>query len=103
MIRFQVYPAVKKVKFTCIVCEKPNREKTLRAECTLNPFNVDASGIPLSPNAVAQQSRDMVDRSASRFLAKPVCLSCENKMTYRERKIFLADRARIYANNEKAQ
>lgn len=82
-VTFQCYPASRQLTFTCTKCGKPKRKRTLKAACTVNPFNRDASGMVLGPAEVAEQSRQKVAEQVERFMQEPVCVRCEGDMGYR--------------------
>ena len=92
---FRAYPATRVVNFTCAICNKPGRRKTLKVECTVNPFNLDESGRVLTPKEVAQQSRDKLAVMVSEFMAKPVCASCHGELSYADAKALTSERLTI--------
>ena len=81
-VHFQSYPYAKTVRFKCSHCGKTGRTKTIKNECTVNPFNKGDDGHVLNPDEVRQQSRNLVERDVLRFLKEPVCSACEKQMSY---------------------
>jgi len=84
---FQSYPYSAQAKFDCPECGKKNRIRSFRAECTLNPFNKDESGNVRGPGEVMAQSRAYAFAKRDEFMKRPICLSCENKLSYVERNV----------------
>lgn len=86
---FQSYPySVRKV-FTCAHCGKPKRTRTFTAECTLNPWNTEAT----TPAEVRQQSKRRATEAADRFMVEPWCSSCEGELSWKDREDLRARRS----------
>ena len=92
LMKFRGYSASKTVRFTCTNCGKAGRTKTIKHECTVNPFNRNENGEIRTPDEVKAQSRELVKRDMERFLREPVCAACEGHMTYGERRSLRARR-----------
>jgi len=82
---FRAMPASKSITFDCPACLKTRRKRTFRAECTVNPFNCHPDGTQRSPREVQQQSVADVVRQIAEFERKPLCATCENSLSYKER------------------
>lgn len=89
---FQAYPAVAKATFTCVSCGKEKRTRTFRHECTVNPFNTKDDGSVRTPNEVREQSRMKAQTERDQFMRKPLCATCENDLSYSERKALREER-----------
>ena len=85
-IDFPVYPAFRRATFTCTMCDKPNRKKTLKSEHTVNPFNRDECGNVRTPEQVTEQSRAEVNRKHDEFMREPVCAACFKALSYSEQR-----------------
>ena len=83
---FQSYPATADVRFTCPNCGKKNRKRTFRHECTVNPFNVHEDGTPRTAQEVRAQSQARAQLEKEQFLREPLCKSCEDALSYSERR-----------------
>jgi hypothetical protein len=92
LMTFQTYPAWETVTFTCTGCGKPKRKRTFRHECTVNPFNKNAAGDVCSPTEVRAQSVALVKRDLQQFRREPLCLKCEDALSYTERKALFSRR-----------
>lgn len=92
IVTFPAYLAKRTLRFTCLCCGAKGRTKTIKHECTVNPFNVDDHGIPLGPDAVRVQSREKVEKSCDEFLREPYCKKCEDGLSYGERRDLYARR-----------
>lgn len=90
---FQSYPAVAKATFDCPSCGKAKRQRSFRAECTVNPFNKDENGNIRGPAEVRKQSRQRAEAECAQFLRSPLCATCENGLTYQQRKDIRAIRS----------
>jgi hypothetical protein len=84
--KFKAYPAVATAKFTCQTCGKANRTRTFKVECTVNPFNKKPDGTMRTPSEVRQQSKDKAMEQRDMFLTEPMCRSCENDLSWTDRK-----------------
>lgn len=89
---FRGYPATARAVFTCEVCDKPNRTRTFRVECTVNPFNLNDDGSMKTPEQVRAQSRAKAERERTIFMRKPVCKSCEDQMSSADYRALQAER-----------
>ena len=85
LMTFQIYPASETATFTCSSCGKPKRKRTFRHECTVNPFNKNTDGSICSPNEVRAQSVAAAKRDLQQFLREPLCLKCEDALSYTDR------------------
>lgn len=95
---FKSYPAAVTARFDCPQCGKKNRLRTFRAECTVNPFNKNEDGSVKTPDQVRKQSQEDAVLQERQFMGKPLCATCENGLSYRERKtIFEARRTSTQA------
>lgn len=83
---FRGMPASASHKFTCPSCKKTDRQRTFRAECTVNPFNRGEDGHPLSPSEVRAQSQTKANTELRQFKTEPLCRTCEEALDYRERR-----------------
>jgi hypothetical protein len=92
LMTFQTYPAWETATFTCSGCGKPKRKRTFRHECTVNPFNKNANGEICSPNEARTQSAALAKRDLQQFLREPLCLKCEDGLSYTDRKALLTRR-----------
>jgi len=90
---FQTYPATATAKFDCPSCGKKNRTRTFRAECTVNPFNKNEDGTIKTPSEVRMQSSQRAVAERNMFMRKPMCATCENDLTYQDRKLLREQRA----------
>lgn len=93
LMTFQTYPAWETTTFTCPGCGKSKRKRTFRHECTLNPFNKNADGSICSPNEVRAQSAAAARLELQQFLREPLCLECEDALSYTDYKA-LSERRR---------
>jgi len=89
---FQSFPATAEAKFDCPSCGKTKRVRKFTAECTVNPFNKRPDGQVRTPSEVRQQSQDDAIRQRDQFMQSPLCATCENALTYTERKPIIATR-----------
>ena len=92
LMTFQTYPALETAIFTCTGCGKPKRKRTFRHECTVNPFNKNAAGEICSPKEVRSQSAAAAKRDLQQFLREPLCVKCEDALSYTDRKALFARR-----------
>lgn len=90
---FQSYPASVKETFDCPSCGKKNCTRTFRVECTVNPFNKNEDGTVKTPREVMRQSSQRALEAKETFLRKPLCASCEDALSFKDRQQLRADRA----------
>lgn len=91
-VSFRAYAATTKVRFDCPACGKTKRTRTFRAECTVNPFNVNEDGSVKSPDQVRKQSQAHVVQEEREFMRKPLCATCEGNLSWTERRALNAER-----------
>lgn len=84
---FQSYPAISKATFDCPQCGKVKRTRTFRAECTVNPFNTRPDGQVRTASEVRKQSAEDASRQRDQFMSRPLCATCENGLSYADRKV----------------
>lgn len=89
---FRPYPFSVSKMFDCPSCGKTNRKRTFKSECTVNPFNKGEDGQPLNADQVRAQSKRKANDMAENFMRSPLCLSCENYLSWSERRDLLAAR-----------
>ena len=89
-VTFRAYPATVEKTFTCACCGKPKRKRRFTVECTLNPFNTEAT----TPAEVSAQSRRQAKAQAARFMAEPWCATCEGDLSYADKRALSDRRAR---------
>ncbi len=90
---FRAYPAYVSATFDCPSCGKSKRKRTFRHECTVNPFNTNDDGTIKTPAEVAQQSLAEAKQSRDEFLREPLCATCENALSWADRKALWDRRA----------
>ncbi len=83
---FRSMPATASHKFTCPGCGKPDRQRTFRHECTVNPFNKNADGQVCTPSEVRAQSQAKANTELQQFKTEPLCRTCEDALDYKERR-----------------
>lgn len=94
-INFQSYPAVAEATFDCPKCGKLKRKRTFRAECTVNPFNVNDDGSVKTPGQVRLQSSAEAGRERDQFMREPLCATCENALSYSDRRALSKRRRQV--------
>ena len=85
LVRFQAVHASDCVTFHCPSCGKDKRKRTFREECTINPFNTNEDGSVKTAQQVRDQARAQVATIKARFLAEPLCLKCEDALSFKDR------------------
>jgi len=96
-INFRSYPAVATAKFTCPFCGKPNRTRTFRIECTVNPFNRTSDGHVRTPAEVRAQSSEQATAMRDEFACKPICKKCEDGLSFKELQALREERKGLIA------
>lgn len=89
---FQVCTAAVTATFDCPSCGKTNRKRTLRADCTVSPFNKNEDGSVRTHAEVSKQSQKMALQERDQFMRKPLCATCENRLSYTERRALFEQR-----------
>ncbi|MHC5307543.1 hypothetical protein [Bartonella sp. LJL80] len=74
------------VYFTCECCNKPKRSRTITVENTVNPYNRNADGEIKTSQEVLADVKQTLKSEKEAFLRKPVCKSCEDGLSYDEKK-----------------
>ncbi len=89
---FQGYKGRAEHRFTCPQCGKPNRHRTFTVEHTVNPFNKNDDGSVKTPKEVQASARLAAQKQRDEFIRKPLCATCENQLSYDDRKAVFAER-----------
>jgi hypothetical protein len=82
---FRTYPYSVKATFTCGACRKAKRTRTFTAECTYNPFNKGDDGHILLPHEVRDQSKAEALGERDKFMREPLCVKCEDALSFKDR------------------
>lgn len=82
---FRAYPAQVSATFDCPSCGKKKRKRTFRHECTVNPFNKNEDGTIKTAVEVARQSLGKAKQEREEFLREPMCATCENALSWKDR------------------
>ncbi len=90
---FRGYKARAKLSFTCACCGKPNRTRSITVEHTVNPFNKNPDGTVKTSLEVMRSASAEAKRKLDELSIEPWCASCENALSYAERKA-LSERRR---------
>jgi hypothetical protein len=89
---FQAYKGRAEHRFTCPVCQKPNRLRFFTVEHTVNPFNRNEDGSVKTPWEVMASASAAAKLERDQFAAAPMCASCENKLPYASLKVLREQR-----------
>lgn len=90
---FQGYKGRARMVFTCEHCGKPNRTRTFVAEHTVNPFNKNPDGSVKQASQVMREASAEAKRQRDEFAVEPWCATCEDGLSYDERKALRARRS----------
>lgn len=83
---FRAYRGRATHRFTCPVCEKPGRVRTLTVEHTVNPFNKNEDGSVKTATEVMRSAQAEAEAAKARFAKAPLCAKCEDGLGYAGRK-----------------
>lgn len=84
-LAFKGYKCSQKVIFSCSVCKKKNRSKTISNEHTVNPFNKNEDGSIKTYDQVKASSTVKTEKEVREFKQFPVCETCWVNMNQNER------------------
>jgi len=75
-IKFKPIVAKKTLSFTCSNCGK-KKQRVIKEEQTVNPFNINKKGIARTEKEVIKSVGDNLFERCINFQKKPVCSSCK--------------------------
>ncbi len=94
---FRVCHASVQHRFTCPCCGKSNRVRTFRVEHTVNPFNVHSDGTMKTPAEVQRGAASEAKMLRAQFITEPLCATCENNLSWADRRALTERRQTAYA------
>ncbi len=98
LVTFPAYGRSAACTFKCLACQKDKRKRTFRVEMTVNPYNTNPDGTTKPASQVSQEAQESADRDRDRFMAYPLCKSCEDARSWSEMKSIHARRLGALSN-----
>lgn len=82
VINFEVIKYKEKVKGICVKCGK-KKQRMIKAEQTVNPFNKDEAGNPKNKFEVQKSTLDEMLKRRDRFIKEGfICSTCKEYLGY---------------------
>lgn len=97
---FPAYKGRAEHRFDCPACGKTKRLRAFTVEHTVNPFNKNDDGSAKRPSEVIHDAKMAAVKLRDQFAKRPLCASCENALSFAERRAIQAERSALAAGKE---